>query len=186
MGGMVWASRLAFQHSTGALRANYMVGGMEQWLMPRINGDMPVPPSNRVLLNGLAAPVRGLPINTMNGSSFMGAGTEVRWIPAAMRAAVPVGSEFWRNFQLAAFLDAGTAWKPGGFLKTDSTLFPTQINRDPVRVRFDRQLSPLLWSYGVGVRAHLLGYSIRLDRAKALENRVRLAPTWVLSLGLDF
>jgi len=31
-----------------------------------------------------------------------------------------------------------------------------------------------------------LGYSIRLDRAKALENRVRLAPTWVLSLGLDF
>lgn len=186
MGGMVWASRLAFQHSTGALRANYMVGGMEQWLMPRINGDMPVPSSNRVLLNGLAAPVRGLPINTMNGSSFMGAGTEVRWIPAAMRAAVPVGSEFWRNFQLAAFLDAGTAWKPGGFLKTDSTLFPTQINRDPVRVRFDRQLSPLLWSYGVGVRAHLLGYSIRLDRARALENRVRLAPTWVLSLGLDF
>ncbi|NBW43808.1 MAG: hypothetical protein EBR29_08365, partial [Sphingobacteriia bacterium] len=66
------------------------------------------------------------------------------------------------------------------------TLFPTQINRDPVRVRFDRQLSPLLWSYGVGVRAHLLGYSIRLDRAWAHEHRVRLAPAWVLSLGLDF
>jgi len=185
-GGLVWANRGAFQHSAGAIRANYMVGGMEQWLMPRFNGDMPVPPSGRVLLNGLAAPVRGLPINTMNGSSFLGVGTEVRWIPAAMRAAVPVGSEFWRNFQLAAFVDAGTAWNPGGFLKTDSTLFPTQINRGPVRVRVDRRLSPFLWSSGLGVRAHLLGYSVRLDRAWARENWVRLAPSWVLSLGLDF
>lgn len=185
-GGMVWASRLAFQQSSGKLRANYMVGGTEQWLMPRFNGDMPIPPAPQVLLNGLAAPVRGLPVNTMNGSSFLGLGTEVRWIPAALRAAVPVGSEFWRNFQLAGFVDAGTAWYPGRFFKTDTTLFPTQINRDPVRVRFDRQLTPWLWSYGVGVRAHILGYSVRLDRAWATENRVRLAPAWVLSLGLDF
>ncbi|MGA1665466.1 MAG: hypothetical protein ACO39U_00550 [Bacteroidia bacterium] len=186
LGGIVWANRLAFQHSSGKLRANYMVGGTEQWFMPRFNEDLPLPPASQVLLNGLAAPVRGLPVNTMNGSSFVGIGTEIRLIPAALRAAVPVGSEFWRNFQLAGFVDAGTAWNPGRFFQTDTTLFPTQIDRDPVSVRFDRQLTPWLWSYGVGVRAHLLGYSVRMDRAWATENRIRLAPAWILSLGLDF
>ncbi len=186
MPGLVWANRLSFQHSGGTLKANYMAGGAEQWLLPRFNGDMPRPASNRVLMFALAAPVKGLPINTRNGSAFISSGTELRLAFSALRSAIPVGSDFWRSFRIYGFADGATVWNRGQFLQADSLLFPTQIIQGPVRVNLLQTLSPLLWSYGMGLRANVLGYSLRLDRAWAHENRKALQPTWVISLGLDF
>lgn len=186
MPGLVWANRLSFQHSGGMLKANYMVGGAEQWLLPRFNGDIPRPTSNEVLMYALAAPVKGLPINTRNGSAFISSGTELRLAFSALRSAIPVGSDFWRTFRIYAFADGATVWNRGRFLESDTSLFPTQITQGPVRVDIVQTLSPFLWSYGIGLRANILGYSLRLDRAWAYENRKALQPAWVISLGLDF
>jgi len=184
--GLVGAYRLSYQQSLGPVQAVYMVGGAEQWLLAKTNQDMPVPSSDRILMLAMAAPVRGLPLNSRNGSAFFGLNAEWRLMPVAFRSALPVGSDFWRNFQVMSFFDAGTAWNKGGFLKTDPGLFPTQINQGPVQVLFNREAQAVLWSYGLGVRSQVLGYSVRLDRAWPVENKVALPPTWVISLGLDF
>lgn len=184
--GLVWANRFSFQYSGGPVKASYMAGGTEQWLLPRFNEDMPRPAESKVLMYALAAPVKGLPINTRNGSAFLSVGTELRLAFSALRSAIPVGTDFWRSFRVYGFADAATVWDQGQFLKTDPSLFPTQITRGPIRVDIIQKLSPLLWSYGFGLRANVLGYSLRIDRAWPWENSLPLPPAWVISLGLDF
>ena len=184
--GLVWANRLSFQYSYGPTRASYMAGGVEQWLSPRFNGDMPRPSRDKVLMYALAAPVKGLPINTRNGSAFLSVGSELRLAFSALRSAIPVGSDFWRSLRVYGFADAATVWNRGQFMKNDSTLFPTQITHGPVRVDLVQGHSPILWSYGLGLRANVLGYSLRVDRAWPWENGKALPPAWVISLGLDF
>jgi outer membrane protein assembly factor BamA len=163
-----------------------MAGGTEQWLSPRFNSDMPRPSMNQTLMYALAAPVKGLPINSRNGSAFLSAGTELRMAFSALRSAIPVGSDFWRSLRIYGFADAATVWNRGQFLKNDTSLFPTQITQGPIRVELAQNLSPFLWSYGMGTRANVLGYSLRIDRAWPWENRKALPPSWVISLGLDF
>jgi hypothetical protein len=70
--GLVGAYRLSYQQSLGPVQAVYMVGGAEQWLLAKTNQDMPVPSSDRILMLAMAAPVRGLPLNSRNGSAFLG------------------------------------------------------------------------------------------------------------------
>jgi hypothetical protein len=184
--GLVWANRMCFQYSGGPVKASYMAGGTEQWLMPRFNEDMPRPADTKVLMYALAAPVKGLPINTRNGSAFLSVGSELRLAFSAWRSAIPVGSDFWRSFRVYGFADAATVWDRGLFLKNDPNLFPTQITQGPVRVDLIQDLSPFLWSYGIGASANVLGYSLRIDRAWPWENNLKLPPAWVISLGLDF
>lgn len=186
MPGLVWANRLSFQYAWGPVRASYMAGGTEQWLSPRFNNDMPRPSMNQTLMYALASPVKGLPINSRNGSAFLSAGTELRMAFSALRSAIPVGSDFWRSLRIYGFADAATVWNRGQFLKNDTSLFPTQITQGPIRVELAQNLSPFLWSYGMGTRANVLGYSLRIDRAWPWENRKALPPSWVISLGLDF
>lgn len=186
MPGLVWANRFSFQYSGGPVKASYMAGGTEQWLLPRFNSDMPRPADSKALMYALAAPVKGLPMNTRNGSAFLSLGTELRLAFSALRSAIPVGSDFWRSFRVYGFGDAATVWDEGKFLKNDPNIFPTQITQGPVRVDMVQKLSPFLWSYGFGCRANVLGYSLRVDRAWPWENSKPLSPAWVISLGLDF
>lgn len=185
----ILAFRLAGAVSFGADRILYYLGGTDNSLLPSFNTTIPTPVESPGFVT-LANNMRGFDLNIRNGNSYILANIETR-IPLFRYFSENIRSPFFRNFQLVGFFDAGTAWSGPDPYSDENPLNTTTFPENPtvftpVSARVVYFRDPLVFSYGIGARALLFGYMVRLDYAWGLETRNVLDPKLHISLGMDF
>ena len=95
------------------------------------------------------------------------------------------------NFQVIGFFDAGTAWAGRNPFREDNPLNTEifsegQPGNEYVFVTVNYFRDPIVAGYGIGARALLFGYFVRLDYGWGIETRVIQKPRLHVALGFDF
>lgn len=183
----VLALRGAGNASMGSEKILYYLGGIEGWIFQSFDQETTVPSNNRYAFQTAANQLRGFKANARNGGSFMLMNAEFR-LPIFKYLLGPnKGAAFFKNFQLTAFYDIGTAWHGISPWSDDNPLNTVQVNSGDVivlNVRYFR--NPLLMGYGTGVRTTILGYLVKFDYAWGVENGQMQDPRFYFSIGADF
>lgn len=189
----VLAIRAAGATSFGQQKMLYSMGGMENWIFPTINQNMPLPEQNDYAYQVAVGNMRGFSNNIRNGSSFALINAELRIPIMEYISRTPPRNLFLRNLQLTAFYDVGTAWQGLNPFDPDNPLNTTVIdtgndpnNFSPVRVKVKYYRKPIVMGFGIGLRTVILGYYVRLDYAWGIETGQLQTPRLHLSLGTDF
>lgn len=183
----IFAVRLAAATTLGSERILYFLGGVDNWLFPSFNNNIPVPQQGNFAYQTLAANLRGFKQNIRNGSSYALLNNELRVPIFKYFSNKPVMGNFWRNFQLIGFFDVGTAWQGRSPYNGDNPLNTVFFENPPtvfVKVNYFRD--PLVAGYGVGIRAPVFGMYLRLDYGWGIETRVVQKPMLHIALGTDF
>lgn len=181
----VWATRIAGATVSGSEKILYFLGGVDNWLMPKRDDDISIPPGNYAFQT-LAANLRGFKLNTRNGNNYLLINNELR-IPVARYIFKNISSQLIRNFQVIGFFDAGTAWTGFNPYRADNPLNTTTYKEgEAITVTVNYFRDPIVAGYGVGLRTKLFGYFVRADYGYGIETRVIQKPIWHLSMGLDF
>ncbi|MCO6486327.1 MAG: hypothetical protein J5I41_11195 [Saprospiraceae bacterium] len=181
----VFAVRFNSIVSFGRERILFYLGGVDNWLLPKFNNNIPVPDAPYAFQT-LAANLRGFRYNIRNGSSFALANAELR-IPVVRHLFPRVKSAFFSNLQLTGFVDAGTAWEGFSPYDDENPLNILYLENPPavsMRIKYFRD--PLVAGYGVGARSVLFGYFVKMDYAWGVETRRVHKPVLYLSIGTDF
>jgi hypothetical protein len=186
----VFAVRAAGATSFGSEKILYSLGGVDNWLFPRQNDEIPLPDAANFAFQAPAPNIRGFSYNIRNGNSFALINSELR-MPIFKYFSKNLRSNFLRNFQVVGFFDIGTAWQ-GLTPFTDENPLNTKIIPDPpipsnpvtVKVRFFRD--PIVMGYGAGIRTLLFGYFLRVDYGWGIETREIQQPRLYIALGTDF
>ena len=97
----------------------------------------------------------------------------------------PIRSDFFQNFQVAAFGDLGTAWTGRDPYASDNSFNTQVISRPPITISIKNQREPIVGSYGFGLRSRLLGYFVRADWAWGVDDGRVLPHVFHFSLALD-
>ena len=188
---LIWASRFATSSSFGRSRLLYYLGSLDNWITLFLPNDRVYDRSVRVdrqekyAYQALATNMRGFIQNIRNGNNFALINNEIRWPFIQYFSKYPL-SNFWSSLQLVGFFDAGTAWSGiSPFGKTSA--YDTEIiEQGSVKVTIETGRDPIVYGYGFGLRAQLLGYFMRFDWAWGIENRVILPRVFYFSMSLDF
>ncbi|MEL6923494.1 MAG: hypothetical protein AAFO94_05550, partial [Bacteroidota bacterium] len=182
----IFATRVAGATSFGSERILYYLGGVDNWLLPRFNENIPQPQSDAFAYQTLAANLRGFRQNIRNGSSYVLANMELRVPFIRYLTKRPIRNSFLRNLQLVGFFDVGTAWTGPNPFSIDNPLNIVTIENPQVSVRVNYFRDPIVAGYGAGFRTMIFGYFIKVDRAWGIETREVGEGRWYISLGLDF
>ena len=86
------------------------------------------------------------------------------------------------------FGDVGTAWTGVTPYSKDNSLFTRYITAGDISAVVKRQVEPFVGGFGMGLRAKLFGYFLRLDYAWGVED-FRISNKkgmFSFSIGLDF
>lgn len=188
---IIWANRFAGASSFGQQKILYFLGGVDTWIAPKYDYNIPVAENQNY---GLQAPVtnmRGLPQNTRNGNNYLLWNSELRIPLFSFFAKKPLKSAFLRDFQLVGFFDAGIAYNfanPFDKNNAKSTEVVTpQPNNNPIVVTVDYYRNPFVFGTGGGFRTNILGYFIRLDTGFGYDGlQFNKKPVWHFSLSKDF
>jgi len=171
----------------------YYLGGVDNWLFPQINSEIPLPNDPDYVYQTLGGGIRGFRTNIRNGHSYALANAEIRLPFFNYILSNRIRSPFLKNFQLVGFFDMGTAWVGNSPFDDDNPLNTSYFNRptpnigDPiVRVKVNYFRNPIVYGYGAGIRTILFGYFLKLDYAWGVETGIREDPRFHISLGLDF
>jgi len=84
------------------------------------------------------------------------------------------------------FADVGAAWTGLDPFSGENAWDTEVITNGPMTITLDANRDPIVAGYGLGARAMLLGYFIRLDWAWGVENMEVQPRMFYLSLSLDF
>ncbi len=183
----ILAVRLAAATTFGSERILYFLGGVDNWLFPSFNNNIPVPQEGNFAYQTLAANLRGFKQNIRNGSSYALVNSELRIPVFKYFSNKPVMGNFWRNFQIIGFFDVGTAWQGRSPYRGDNPLNTVFVYNPPtVTVKVNYFRDPLVAGYGFGVRAPIFGMYLRLDYGWGIETRVVQDPVLHIALGTDF
>lgn len=181
----VFAVRFNGVTSFGQERILFYLGGVDNWLLPQFNENIPINNSNYGFQT-LAANVRGFQYNIRNGSSFVLSNLELR-VPFIKYIFPRTRSSFFRNLQVTGFFDTGTAWEGLSPYSDDNPLNIIYIENPPaVQVKLKYFRDPLVAGYGFGARTLIFGYLVKLDYAWGIETRQVQKPILYLSIGSDF
>ena len=183
----VLALRGAGNGSMGSEKILYYLGGMEGWIFQSFNNETGTPAGTRFAYQTAAPQMRGFQTNARNGGSFALINSELR-IPIFKYLLGPNrGNSFFKDFQLTAFYDIGSAWHGLSPWSDDNPLNTIQVNSGDViqlNVRYFR--NPLIMGYGTGIRTSILGYLVKFDYAWGVENEQIQDPRFYFSIGADF
>lgn len=184
----IWANRFAASTSFGTQKLVYYMGGVDNWVLPRPSFDttITVATDQNYAYQTLATPMRGFIQNIRNGNSFALFNSELRFPVFRYLINRPLKSEFFNNFQIAAFGDIGTAWTGSNPYSDKNALYTTTVHQGPITVTITTQKEPIVGGYGFGLRTKLLGYFVRADWAWGVEDGVINPVQFYLSLNLDF
>lgn len=183
----ILAVRLAGATSFGSERILYFLGGVDNWLFPKFNDNIPVPQGGNFAYQTLAAHLRGFRQNIRNGNSYVLLNSEIRIPIFKYFSRKPVMGNFWRNFQIVGFFDTGTAWQGQNPYRGDNPLNTINLENPPtVTMKVNYFRDPLVAGYGVGLRAPVFGMFLRLDYGWGIETRVIQKPVLHIALGADF
>lgn len=185
-GGLLLANRLAGGISPGTKKTIYYLGGIETWLNRQYNAELGFNRDPDAIFQAHSPSLRGFPRNISHGWATGVLNTELRYPILASLFKAPLYYEFFKTFTVYSFLDVGSAWN--GFNPyTSSNPFNTRTFDFPnYTVSVTSPRNPWLMGTGIGVRASVFGYLLKVERAWG-----RLDKTWqngitYLSLGLDF
>lgn len=183
----ILALRVAGAGSFGSEKMLYILGGVDNWVLPRFNEGIPLPQDNGFAYQALATNVRGFAQNIRNGNSYALFSSELRVPIFKYFSKKPVMGNFWRNFQLVGFFDAGTAWEGKSPYRGDNPINSVVLTNPPtVSIRVNYFRDPVVFGYGGGVRMQLFGIFVRADYAWGIETRVVQKPMFHLAMGTDF
>ena len=191
---ILWANRISGASSFGQRKIAYYLGGVDSWINPKFDNTIPVDQNNNYAFQAIATNMRGFPINTRNGNSFMVINSELRVPLFSYLAKKPLKSPFLNNFQIVGFFDIGSAYK-GLTPFAEENPFSTEIispgannGTNPVVVTVNYFRNPTVFGFGGGFRTTLLGYFFRVDAGwgKDGQSAVNPKPLWYLSLSKDF
>ena len=183
----VLAVRIAGATSFGTEKLLFHAGGVENWLFNQFNNTIPIPSDESFAYRTIAPNLRGHQYNVRNGNSFLLLNAEARLPIFRYLSRRQLRSSFFRSFQLVGFFDAGSAWKGLNPYDENNPLNTIMLNNHDIVVveaRFFRR--PFVYGYGVGARALLLGYHVKLDYGWGVDSGIRNDGILYLSLGLDF
>lgn len=181
----IWATRFSADLSWGTRKLLYYLGGVDNWLNPKINTNTPVDLTANYGFQTLAVNMRGYKQNAKNGNNVMLFNTELRLPVFATFIEKPINSAFLRNFQLTSFIDLGTAWnKTLNFKDANYTYYN---GSDGVTVKIKEGfLGPFVGGYGFGARTTIAGYFLRVDAGWPMIAFFRGNPIWYFGMGVDF
>jgi hypothetical protein len=185
------AVRLAGATSFGSEKMLYIMGGVDNWILPKFNDKIQLPSEDQFAYQAPAVNLRGFRQNIRNGNTFALMNAELRVPVFKYFFKKPVIGNFWRNFQVVGFLDAGTAWQGRNPYSINNPI-NTEILRRPtqgpvvsiMKVNYFRD--PIVLGYGAGLRTVLFGLYLRADYAWGIESRQVQKPMLHLALGTDF
>jgi hypothetical protein len=183
---LILALRFAASTSFGKSKLIYYMGGVDNWLWPSFDQNIPVAPDQNYAFQTLATNMRGFDQNIRNGNSFVVVNTEFRLPVFRYFYNRPIRSDFLNNFQIVAFGDIGTAWTGITPYSVDNTLFTKYIYQQPLFIKVQLLREPFVEGIGFGLRSRVLGYFIRGDVAWGIEDGYWRKPVYYLSLSLDF
>lgn len=182
----VFAVRLAGEISYGTERILNILGGVDNWLLPDFNKNIPLPQGQNIAYQTIAPGIRGFAYNIRNGSSYAVLNAEFR-VPLFRYISEKIRSSFIRNFQLVGFFDAGTAWEGFSPFAKDNPINTIYLENPPtVKLKVNYYRDPVVAGFGFGARTSLLGYFIRADYGYGIETKVIGKPIFYLAFGTDF
>jgi len=188
---------LAVRASGGSFFGNapkkYLLGGLDNWIFREyhvsrqkddpllgyrddilsLNSDET---QSQWLFNRYCTNLRGYRLNAAYGTRFMLFNWELRVPVIRYIYKGPINSNFWRNLQLVAFTDLGTAWTGKGPWNQDNSLNTKTISEGNFSIRVKSYENPFLAGYGFGLRTLVLGYFARLDVAWPNQRDADRAP----------
>jgi hypothetical protein len=188
---LILATRFAASSSFGSAKLIYYLGGIDNWInisarTPMFDQSTRINPNENYVYQAVATNMRGFSQNVRNGNSFALINTEIRWPIISYFVNRPINSDFLNSFQVIGFFDVGSAWTGTNPYNSENAYENDIYENGPVTVIIDNDSYPLVAGYGIGVRTRLLGYFVRLDYARGIENNTLLPPMLYLSLNLDF
>jgi len=182
----IWANRVAASTSLGHNKLIYYMGGVDNWLVPKFNGETPVDYSQNYAFQTLATNMRGFKQNIRNGNNFIVLNSELRMPVFRYLYNRPIRSDFLNTFQLVGFVDAGTAWTSWNPYSGENSLYTKYIYSGSLFIKVEQQRDPMVGGFGFGVRSRILGYFMRGDLAWGVEDGRIYKPIFYFSLSLDF
>ena len=186
LGRSVFATRFAGATSFGSEKVLYQMGGINNWLLPSFNGQIPYPQSDEFAYQQLAQQMRGFNLNIRNGSSFAVWNTELRIPLFQYLSKSKIRMSFLRNFQVVGFLDVGTAWLGFSPFDRKNPLNTLELSNPAVDLEVNFFRDPIVAGYGLGARTTLFGYFIRADYGWGIDTKVVNDGIFYLSIGTDF
>lgn len=185
---MTWATRISASTNFGTSRLVYYMGGVDNWIFAKFNSDIWVDISKNYAYQTLATNMRGFQQNIRNGTSFVLLSTELRIPFVQLIARRQVANQFFNSLQLVAFGDLGTAWTGLTPYSEDNCLYTRWVTSGDITAMVKRQVDPFVGGFGLGLRAKLFGYFMRLDYAWGVEDFTIKEKKGMLlfSIGLDF
>ncbi len=184
---LVWANSFSGATSFGQQKMIYYLGGVDSWLGAKFDHSNPVANPSDYAYQSLATNMRGFQQNARNGNSYFVLNSELRWALYPFFTNKPIGSDFIKNFQLITFFDMGSAWVGPSPLSTQAKVsFTDVINTPPITVQVNYYRNPIIFGYGWGMRTTLLGYFIRIDFARGVDNNSVVNKQVYFSLTTDF
>ena len=165
--------------SIGSNPQKFFIGGTENWINIRFNGDF-IPVRNAEDLQFLTpvVPMRGYDYNARFGNNFALLNMELRFPMLGFLSAGPL--PLFQTLFGAAFMDVGSAW--GWDWNNRYVKFRAFDYGNGGRLK----TRDLLVGTGVGVRMVILYFLLRLDIAWAFNLQSFSPPRYYFSLGYDF
>ncbi len=186
------AMRLAGATSFGSEKMLYILGGIDNWVLPKFNESIQLPDDDGFAYQAPAVNLRGFKQNIRNGNSHMLFNTELRVPIFKYFSNKPTMGNFWRNFQLVGFFDVGTAWQGASPYSGANPINVVFLEKGPdgqppiVTMKVNYFRDPVVAGYGIGARALLFGMYLRADYSWGIESRVIQKPMVHIGLGTDF
>lgn len=186
------ALRLAGATSFGSEKMLYILGGIDNWVLPKFNESIQLPDDDGFAYQAPAVNLRGFKQNIRNGNSYMLFNTELRIPIFKYFSNKPTMGNFWRNFQILGFFDVGTAWQGASPYSGANPINVVYLQKGPdgqppiVTMKVNYFRDPVVAGYGVGARALLFGMYLRADYSWGIESRVIQKPMLHIGLGTDF
>jgi hypothetical protein len=189
---IIWANRASYGQFFGDTRQQFRLGGMDNWLNNDYENDQRVLPSTvdptQMFYQQFVTNLRGFDYSKRVGPKYVLFNSELRVPIIQYFTNKPIESGFFRNLQLTAFADAGSAYSgPNPFNENNS--FNTQIvggNGNAFTATVVNFRNPLLVGYGFGARTTLLGFYGKADIAWGQEDYRLGRPKLYFTLGYDF
>ncbi|RYU80796.1 PD40 domain-containing protein [Hymenobacter persicinus] len=186
---IVWANRASYGQFFGDASQTFRLGGMDNWLNARYEDGYQLPADpTQMFYQQFVTNLRGFNYSKRTGPKYVLFNSELRVPIVQYLSRKPIYSGFFRNLQLTAFGDAGSAYSgPNPFNENNS--FNTQItggNGNAFSATVVNFRNPMLLGYGFGLRTTLLGFYGKADVAWGQEDYVEKGPKFYFTLGYDF
>ncbi|MEL6842892.1 MAG: hypothetical protein AAFP02_06715, partial [Bacteroidota bacterium] len=191
---LVLATRIAGGFNLPNEQVQYYLGGTNEQFLPPIafqraalaNRSNTIDTSlHSFHFQRFLMPLRGFRPNSRQGTRYIMSTVELR-MPLSRMAKSALNSKNLYSLELIPFIDVGTVWVEGNPF-SDKNPTDTQIlTNGPITVKLQTLKSPFLLGFGTGLRANVIGYSMRFDLAWGLDDGTLRAPMLMTSVGKNF